>query len=218
MRPGVGEADPRHPVSAGAVPWNALGRVQTELGGRCTGAMIAPDRVLTAAHCLVTPRTGRLVQPGSIHMMLGYDRGTWRGTSPVKRFLVAPGFDPVRRGPPEADWAVLTLERKLGGTPLPLFRQMPPAGARLMLGGYQQDRREVLLADTDCHLLGSARGPGGTALLRHGCAATRGASGGPLLVETAHGSWAILGVAVASFADRPAGLAVPASALPPLAE
>ena len=53
--PGIGANDPRQPVDARQAPWRSLGRVQTELGTRCTGVLVGLTRVLTAAHCLVSP-------------------------------------------------------------------------------------------------------------------------------------------------------------------
>ncbi|MGB7242579.1 MAG: trypsin-like serine protease [Sulfitobacter sp.] len=37
-----------------ALGWEAVGRLDTKNGGFCTGTLIAPDLVLTAAHCVMT--------------------------------------------------------------------------------------------------------------------------------------------------------------------
>jgi protease YdgD len=76
----------RQHVDGATVPWQSLGRVQTELGQRCTGTLIAPDRVLTAAHCLIAPRRDQLVQPGSVHFLLGYAAGQFRAHRRVVAF------------------------------------------------------------------------------------------------------------------------------------
>src|SRR3954454_3075490 len=90
LLPGVGPADPRVPVDAGQAPWRALGRGQTELGARCTGFLIEPRTVLTAAHCLYVKTTGAYVQPGSVHFLLGYDRGRYAGHGRVVAFRIGP--------------------------------------------------------------------------------------------------------------------------------
>jgi protease YdgD len=207
--PGIGRDDPRRPVDRREMPWRALGRVQHELGGRCTGALIAPNLVLTAAHCLVARRTENLMQPGSIHFLLGYDRGQHVAHAQVVSFRVGEGYRPSPGSPPGADWAILTLARDIGPREftLPLMSVMPALRVPLMLAGYQQDRPEVLLADTQCRALGIT----GTGMLLHDCAGTRGVSGGPVLAALPGGGWAVAGVASRASVDAAMGLAVPAA-------
>ncbi|WP_338664352.1 trypsin-like peptidase domain-containing protein [Pararoseomonas sp. SCSIO 73927] len=199
-------------MDAEAPPWASLGRVQTELGGRCTGTLIGPRTVLTAAHCLVAPRTGALVRPSSVHFLLGYRQGTWKATSRAASVRTGPGFDPRTRLPRGADWAILTLESSISGTPLALLEDDPAPHLPLALGGYQQDRPEVLLADTACRAVGPAV-LDGLRLIAHACAATRGASGAPLLAQRPDGDWAVAGVSVAAAVGTARGLAVPARSL-----
>ncbi len=213
--PGIGAADPRRPVDHAAEPWRALGRVQTEAGGRCTGVLVGPRTVLTAAHCLVAPRTGRLVRPGAVHFLLGYHLGGWAAHARAAAYRIGEGYDPAARRPAGADWAVLTLERTVGAPDrvLPLLREAPAPRMPLALAGYQQDRPEALLADTACRVLGLGRDAAGLPLLLHDCAGTRGASGAPLLARDAEGRWAVAGIASAAAAALALGAAVPAGAI-----
>lgn len=201
-RPGLGAADPRVAVDARAPPWNALGRVQSRVTGRCTGVLVAPDLVLTAAHCLVT-RAGGFARPESMRFLLGYRLGEYAALGRVVSVRMGAGFDAARRGPVDADWALLRLAAPLQTQGLPIWDAPVAPGARVMLAGYQQDRPEVLLADTSCAVSGREG-----ALLRHGCAATRGVSGAPLLLVLPDGRVAVAGVAAVAVRQAAGGVAV----------
>ncbi len=209
--PGIGRDDPRRTVDRREMPWQALARVQHGLGGRCTGALIAPNLVLTAAHCLVARRTENLVQPSSLHVLLGYERGGQVAHAQVVAFRVGAGYRPGQAAPAAADWAVLTLDRAIAqpDAVLPLMTRLPTTRMPLMLGGYQQDRPEVLLADTQCRALGVTS----TSMLLHDCAGTRGVSGAPVLAALPSGGWAVAGVASRAATDAAMGLAVPAASI-----
>jgi len=213
--PGIGTSDPRQAADTRQAPWRSVGRVQTELGGRCTGVLVAMNRVLTAAHCLVSPRTQQFVQPGSVHFLLGYDRGTFTGASRVAAFIIGQGYQPGS-GPVGADWAILALANPVGSPErvLPLLRDIPPPRTPVMLGGYQQDRPEVLMADTACRLIGQFPDATGRSVIAHDCAGTRGASGSPLLARSPDGSrWGVIGVLSAVNPDLTLGYAVPAATI-----
>lgn len=211
-RPGLGVVEARQVVDVAQPPWSSLVRVQTEAGGRCSGVLIAPDRVLTAAHCLVAPATGRLVLAERTHVLSGYERGEFRGHVRGASFTIAPGFVPAQRGPIGADWAVIRLAAPLREATLPLA-PLPSPGTPAMLGGWQRDRAHVLLADTDCRIEATPRDAEGRALIRHGCSATQGSSGGPLLVRQGTG-WAVAGVAATALRDARGGVAVAVAGLP----
>jgi protease YdgD len=158
------------------------------------------------------------VQPGSIHFLLGYDRGEWVARARVTGFLASRDYVPMR-GPAGADWALLTLDQAIGtpGRILPLQREAPPPRTAVMLGGYQQDRPEVLMADTECRLLGLQRHADGHQTLVHDCAGTRGSSGAPLLARGPDGAgWVVIGVMAATSADIALGQAVPGAVVGPI--
>ena len=211
--PGLGQDARRSLVDVEDVPWRGIVRVQTEVGIRCSGALIAERTVLTAAHCLYGRNTGRLLRPGSVHILLGYDRGAYAAHARAVSFATGRdyglGFDmqPLPKAPPDSDWAVIALDAPLGTADrvLPLLRWMPPPGTPVVLGGYEQDRAQAIVADLACTVTDIVRAPAGGVMLRHSCSATRGASGAPLLARTPGGQWGIIGVASRAFIEAKPG-------------
>lgn len=189
-----------------------MARLQIPGAARCTAFLVAPRVALTAAHCLYLRRAGHFAPAGSVHVLAGYSAGRFTRAAVATGYRLLPGYDPRAR--PEdfgADAAAVTLDRALAepGAVLALTADGGPAA---MLGGYNQDRAEVIEADRRCRVLGRTRDAAGRALLLHDCAATRGTSGAPLLVA-GPGGWAVAGLQVAAAAGRAEGVAVPAATL-----
>ena len=205
--------DPRALVDADRYPWSAVGKLFNSIGGACTAAAIAPDRVLTAAHCLYAFRTRRFLRPESIHFLLGYARGDYRVHARVSSIAIGPGYDPGDETRTAAhDWAVLTLAEPLPPAvrPIPLAAAPPAPGAPIAIGGFAQDRAYLMTADLHCRLLGPSAG---SAVLGHDCVIAHGDSGAPVLNRVG-GGVQVFAVTVGFWkvAGRRIGIAAPVTA------
>lgn len=199
LLPGAVHATPTVAPDLDAAPWRALGRVQTELGTRCTGFLIAPALVMTAAHCLYRPVTGRYVQPSSVHFLLRYDHGRFAGHARALSFVISPGYDPTQElASLGLDRAFLTLDHAVGtdADTVRFAPALPPRGATIVTGGYNRDHDEILETAT-CHLLGYRADRGGHRLIQDDCPGEPGTSGAALFAPQPDGAWAVIGMAVA---------------------
>ena len=216
--PGILGNDDRVILDTSAWPWAAVGRVNRETGGFCTGTLVASNLVLTAAHCLYDNRTGNRVAPHRLHFVGGYRRGGYVAHA-VARAAFHPeafsftGVNGLKRA--ANDWAVLILATPIATKPIPVrslsarnLKTLPRD--RLMRAGYSQDRPHLLSLHDGCGITGDV--DGGPVLI-HTCDATRGDSGSPLIIMTDEGPFLvgiIMGVTKGGGKER--GLAVHASA------
>ncbi|MFO1091529.1 MAG: trypsin-like serine protease [Hyphomicrobiales bacterium] len=217
----IGEDD-RIPADVAQPPWQAVGQINVA-GHRfrsiCTGTLIAPRVVVTAAHCLVTPWDRKPVPAHDVHFVAGVNREASTGHSVAACIRFGPGaleasagFNPnldVQKAPLAAavgDIAIIVLKDNLAVEPVPPSPAgIDREGLKLAHGAYPADRRYQLMADDGCSLLGTDSGLWLTA-----CDTYPASSGGPLFVRQ-NGGWTIAAVMV-GFIDGDATVAWPLSA------
>lgn len=205
LPPGIVGQDDRIPLDSAAWPWHSLGRltINREKGEYCSGALIAPDAVLTAGHCLYNRVLKGWHNPEAIIFVAGLNRDSVQGTSRGKFIEHDPDFSGTLEPTPALiahDWAILRLQQALPLKPLPVQR-LPapdtnaPASKKLHLqrAGYSMDRPFLLSLHDGCDLLGRLADD---RILFTNCDSTYGDSGSPLLVREGN-QIAIVGVSSA---------------------
>lgn len=210
--PGLGGADPRVGGDPRVAPWSAVGRLQIPGVSRCSAVVIDPHWVATAAHCLTSRALIHVPPVSAMHLLLGYaDGGFVRHVQPDAVVLAA-GAEPLGAPSRGSDLALLHFSEALPDA-LPVAGGRVAPGESLIAGGYGQDRAERIAVDPACRAAGYVRGRDGLPLLRHDCNATRGTSGGPVLMRGANGGWTLAGIQVGAVASGAGGVAVPGAAV-----
>jgi len=152
---------------------------------QCSGVLVAPDRVLTAAHCIYDSDKAELKPAKSIHFLAGAHLGETVGHSRADcvRLVGANGTGrtfPAFYGP---DLAVIVLRAPLAISPMPISLTPLTGKPALTHAGYPTDRRHVLSVHRNCTLMREGRSRWLTS-----CDTNYGGSGGPILVSKEKGA------------------------------
>lgn len=201
----IGIRDDRVPMTSRSYPWSAIGRLESPLGGQyvsiCTATLVAPDVVLTNAHCVVDPETHQVRQAITFKPNLVYGQvNSATDVAMVIDVVFGTNFRDSAAAPHPNDWAFAKLDRPLGNkygtlawTPLSVSQLVRNYRDRLTMAGYSGDFPAYGPGRTagvhrGCNVLGEVEGS-----LIHDCDSYGGSSGGPILA-TINGQVRIVGL------------------------
>ncbi|KIN68083.1 trypsin-like serine peptidase [Sulfitobacter donghicola] len=165
-----------------AKAWEAVGRLDINGKGFCTGALIAPKLVLTAAHCMFDSDTGEHIGKGHIEFLAGWRNGRAGAYRNISRVVVHPEYiydESLSSERVRNDLALLELDQPIRNNSIRPFKttSRPRTGDRVGVVSYALDRAEAPSLQEVCSVLARQDG-----VLVTSCAVDFGSSGAPIFV------------------------------------
>lgn len=163
-----------------AMAWQAVGRLDVSGAGFCSATLIAPDLVVTAAHCVYNMQSGQAHAPRTMTFRAGLRAGQATAQARVAQVAAHPGFDP--RASMTArniahDAALLRLERPIQVyqlNPFGLHKDRVAPGP-VSVVSYGRGREDAQSRQRQCQMTERQQG-----VLVFDCDVTYGSSGAPV--------------------------------------